>query len=345
MSRRTGRWVAAFLAGAGAASADTNDVAALRAEVRGKGWIAFAARTEAGDLDLFACRPDGTAKRTLTRTPEWNEGLPRFSPDGARLLYRRIPRAETFDNNHHGAQGVLMLARADGSDATPLGGDGELPWASWSPDARRILCLSPKGFSIVDIEGRATVRSFPRKGFFQQPTWSPDGRAILGVANSFGESWSIGRMDIESGEAAAVNKIDCCTPDWFPDSKDAIFSWRPPGQKGYGWTQLWRNSVDGKSPRLVYGEDGRHVYGGHISPDGRYVLFTGNGVEDGDPAHGGAPMGLMRLADAPVIGGGSKGLRALHPGAKGGPVLALPAGWEPCWTFSEAPAGTGKGTP
>jgi hypothetical protein len=29
----------------------------------------------------------------------------------------------------------------------------------------------------------------------------------------------------------------------------------------------------------------------------------------------------------------------LHPGAKRGPVLTLPAGWEPGWTFSERPAG------
>ena len=62
-------------------------------------------------------------------------------------------------------------------------------------------------------------------------------------------------------------------------------------------------------------------------------------------------MGLLRLADAPVIGGESKELRKLHPDAKNGPVLVLPAGWEPCWTFAEifpsagavsaqAPAGT-----
>src|SRR5713101_3965308 len=53
---------------------------------------------------------------------------------------------------------------------------------------------------------------------------------------------------------------------------------------------------------------GAHVYGGHVSPDGRCVLFTGNVEEDGDPQHAGAPMGLMRLSDAPVIGGESKAL-------------------------------------
>jgi len=31
---------------------------------------------------------------------------------------------------------------------------------------------------------------------------------------------------------------------------------------------------DGSEKSLVYGEDGRHIYGGAISPDGVYVLFT-----------------------------------------------------------------------
>ncbi len=55
-------------------------------------------------------------------------------------------------------------------------------------------------------------------------------------------------------------------------------------------------------------------------------------------------MALMRLIDGPIIGGQSTELRALHPGAKSGPVLTLPAGWEPCWTFSESPAGTSANT-
>ena len=110
------------------------------------------------------------------------------------------------------------------------------------------------------------------------------------------------------------------------------------GQKannGYGWTQLWMADAEGKSRQLVYGEDGRHVYGGNVSPDGKYVLFTGNLQEDGDPGNAGAPMGLMRLSDAPIIGGESKELRALHPKVNNGPVLPLPAGWEPCWTLAE----------
>ena len=112
-------------------------------------------------------------------------------------------------------------------------------------------------------------------------------------------------MNAENGDITAVNTVDCCTPDWFPDAHAVIFSWRPPGQKtnrGIGWTQLWRADADGKNRRLIYGEDGRHIYGGHISPDGQYALFTGNPEEDGDPQHAGAPMSLVRLTTPPSSG-------------------------------------------
>ncbi|HEY5913905.1 MAG TPA: hypothetical protein VJA21_25225, partial [Verrucomicrobiae bacterium] len=333
-----------------AASATLADPAViqLRTEVCDKGWIAYGARSSAGDWDLFVCRPDGSNIRPLTRTPEFNEFSPQWSRDSRKLLYRRVPRAEVLDNNRHGEQGELVLANADGGSPVVLGRSGELPWASFSPDGAQIASLSIKGVSFVDVATRQVVRTLPRKGFFQQMTWSPDGKWLVGVANSFGASWSIARMDATTGEAAAVNRVDCCTPDWFPDSQNVIFSWRPPGQKvnnNYGWTELWRATADGSSRLLVYGEEGRHVYGGHVSPDGRYVLFTGNMNEDGDPVNAGGPMGLMRLQDGPIIVGESKELRVRHPRTNSGPVLVLPAGWEPCWTFAEVVGGAATRKP
>ncbi len=190
----------------------------------------------------------------------------------------------------------------------------------------------------IDVATKQVVRKLERKGFFQQLTWSPDGRWLSGVANSFGASWSIARMDADTGAANAVNRVDCCTPDWFPDSKQRDFLVASAGPEGEQGLRL-DPAVDGGCGReiapLVYAEDGRHVYGGHVSPDGKYVLFTGNMQEDGDPDHAGAPMGLMRLSDAPIIGGESQDLRALHPQADDGPVLRLPVGWEPCWTSHE----------
>jgi len=310
----------------------------LADEAGAKGWIVYASRSEKGDWDLFVCRPDGSAVRNITATADYNEFSPQFSRDGRQLLYRRMARNEKIDNNDHGTQGELVIANSDGTEPRVFGPEGDYPWASWSPDGKQIACLSIKGISIVDIASRQAVRTLERKGFFQQMTWSPDGQWLVGVANSFGTGWSIARIELATGSVNAVNRVDCCTPDWFGDSQQIIFSWRPPGQKankGYGWTQLWMADAEGKSRGLIYGEDGRHVYGGHVSPDGRYVLFTGNMNEDGDPENSGAPMGLMRLADAPIIGGESAELRSLHKDVHNGPVLVLPIGWEPCWTFAE----------
>jgi Tol biopolymer transport system component len=314
----------------------------LTEEVRTKGWIAFSARSENGDWDLYLMRPDGSERRNLTQSPEWNEAWPQFSRDGSKLLYRRLKRDETISGNLYGQQGVPVIANSDGTDPHVLGAEGDLPWATWSADGTELATLSIKGISIVDAMTGKVRRTLPRKGMYQQLSWSPDGKWLVGVSNDLATSWSIARMDAATGEINAVNTVDCCTPNWFPDSGNVIFSWRPPGQRenrGVGWTQLWRAKAEGKNPQLVYGEDGRHIYGGHVSPDGKYVLFTGNIEEDGDPAHSGAPMGLMRLGDAPIIGGASPALRVLHAEAKIGPVLNLPTGWAPCWTFSEIPAG------
>lgn len=320
------------------APAAQDPVFALAAEVHEKGWICFGARASEGDWDLFVFRPDGSDLRSVTRTSTYNEFAPQFSRDGRQLLYRRVPRTENIDGNRYGEQGELVIAASDGREPKSIGKAGDFPWATWSPDASQIACLSIKGISLIDVGTRKVVRTLERKGIYQQLTWSADGQWLVGVANSFGTGWSIARLNLASGVASAINRVDCCTPDWFPDAQNVVFSWRPPGQtenQGQGWTQLWRADVEGKTRQLVYGEDGRHVYGGHVSPDGQYALFTGNIEEDGDPHHAGGPMGLMRLSDGPIIGGVSKELRSKHPEAKSGPVLALPAGWEPCWTLAD----------
>ncbi|MHB8971771.1 MAG: hypothetical protein ACYC3X_19205 [Pirellulaceae bacterium] len=225
-----------------AGTPDEHDaVRVLADEVATLGWVVYSARSEQGDWEIQCCRPNGADIRNLTRTPTSNEFSPQVSRDGRRLLYRRLPRSAAIDNNRHGAQGELVLADSDGSHPQTLGAAEAYPWASWSPDGQQIACLSIKGIFFVDVATQKEVRRVPRKGFFQQLTWSPDGQWLSGVANSFGASWSVARMNVTSGEANALHKVDCCTPDWFPDSQQVIFSWRPPGQKsnpGYGWTQL-----------------------------------------------------------------------------------------------------------
>src|SRR5438477_1853529 len=93
-------------------------VARLAEEVRTQGWIVYSARSQAGDWDLFVCRPDGSAERNITRTPEFNEAAPQFSREARKLLYRRLPRREAISGNQYGTQGELVLAQADGTNPT-----------------------------------------------------------------------------------------------------------------------------------------------------------------------------------------------------------------------------------
>lgn len=322
----------------GQAESPDPQVAALAEEIASKGWIAFSARGEGDTWDVFLCRPDGTGLRNLTATREFEEAAPRFSPDGSKLLFRRMEKGEVIDHDKWGFQGRLMVANADGSNAKPLGEDGALPWASWSTDGGRIACLTVKGIEIHNLATLERVRQMPRNGIYQQLFWSPDGRWFCGVANHQGELWTVVRMNATNGEVNPVREYQNCTPDWCPDSNYMILSSRPAGQPandGYGYTQLWLVSGDGAEQRLVYGEDGYHIYGGCVSPDARYVLFTKTRGDGGESEKGGGPIGVMRMADAPNIGGESPDLRKVHPDANTAPVLYIGQGWEPHWTYAE----------
>lgn len=309
-------------------------VATLAREVRNLGWIAFGARTDKGDWDIFVMRPDGSGRRNLTNTPDYNEAAPRWSPDGRKLMYRRLAKGKNIDGNNYGRQGSLVIANFDGSDPQVWGGEGEYPWASWGPDGKQVACLAPKGISMIDLATRKTVRTLDRKGIFQQLNWSPDGAWLAGVAN-VKEVWTIVRMNAASGDLNPVHEYQNCTPHWFPDSRRLIFSYRPAGQEGInngaGWTQLYMADGDGAHAQMVYGEDGVHIYGNMISPDQNYVVFTRSVEEDGDPHHAGSPMAIMRLRDAPSIGGESRVLRKRFPKTKDGARLDLPVGWKPHW--------------
>ena len=333
-----------------AATVDDPRLAQLAKEVHNKGWILYSGRTATGDWDVFVMRPDGSSRRNITNTPDSNEMLAGISQDGKRILYRRTAKISKMSSVLWGTLGELVIANSDGSNPIVFGKDGEFPWPTWSPDGKQIACVTKGGIEIWDVATRSLVRKLDRKGIYQQLVWSPDGKWFTGPANHQGERWTVIRLNAVTGEVNRVSKFTSCTADWFPDSDHLVFSSRPSdqeemdggrlsqavGQKsGYGWTQLWMADAEGKANKLVYGEDGRHVYGGAISPDGKYVLFTRSPIDEMGMNRLGAPMSLMRLRDAPVIAGESRALRKLHPNARTSLLLPLPDGWEPCWTFAQ----------
>lgn len=332
-------WMAQAADSTSAAAKPFRDAAVdkLAKEVATLGWIAFAGKSDQGDYDLYLCRPDGSQLRNITKTPDLNEFCVRFSADGKKLLYRRIPKSEHINHTLHGQFGELVIANSDGSNPVVQGKPEEFPWASWSPDGKQIACLYKREgkIRIFDLETKKMVREMPRYGVFQQLYWSPDGKRLCGCANVAGADWNIIDIELATEKVTQLSRQLNCTPDYFHDSAHVIHSHREPGlADGYGWTMLMQATVDGKRRALVYGEREKHVYWACTSPDDQYVIFSifpkDNGI-DGE-------MAIVRLADTPMVVSSTvsyKELKALYPDAKEGPVLHLtnvPAGFEPHWT-------------
>ncbi len=320
-----------------AASPDAVSPEVLAKELYNKGWIAFSAKTELGDWDLFICRPDGTDRQALTHTPDMNEAGVRFSPDGKSMLYYQMPKSEPLDNNTYGTFD-LVIAHTDGSKPVVLG--NEYKWAAWGPDSRQLACLDDKEIRIIETASRKVVRKVPRHGMVQQLGWSPDGRWFTGTANGLGPYWNIARVNAKTGESIAVSETDRynCTPDWLHDSQQIVYSRGIIPNQG-GFAELWIASLDGKTRRTVYAQEKIHLYGGCISPDGRYMLFTRSEEDLGKVDNSRTSMSIIRMSDAPVIVGDDPVLRKRFPKAKSGPRMDLLWGWEPDWTDQEIDLG------
>lgn len=335
--------VLAWLPIAGFCAQTEEALSALAKESAGKGWIAYSSRGDNGSWDIFLARPDGSRRRNITNTSDYEEAAPLFSWDGQRMLYRRLAKGTKINHDLWGFEGELIVADADGKNAAPVGKDKEFTWACWSPDAKQVSCLSRKGIEIVDLATKQVVKSMPRKGIYQQLYWSKDGKWFTGTANVGGAQWCVVRMNAETGDVDPILTFQSCTPDWFPDSQRVIFSSRPKQttNNGYGWTRLLEADGEGKNLNLIYAEDGAHIYGGTVSPDCNYVIFTKCSNDGGGSEDSGAPLFLMRMADAPIIQGDTPEVRQQYPKTNDGPVLDMKInGWEPCWTFAEI--GEGK---
>ncbi len=307
--------------------------AVLAAEVRGKGWIACSASTGQGDWDLFLIRPDGSQRRAITDTRQYNEAGVRFSPDGKRILYYRMPSTAAVDNNDYGTH-ELAISDADGGHPAVFGRG--FSWASWGPDGTQLACLDKSGIRIVDVASRTLVRQLPRRGIVQQLGWSPDGKWFAGTANGLGPYWNIGRVDAATGAVNAVSETDRynCTPDWMPDSRRIVYARGIIPDEG-GWAELWVAGGDGRQKSMRYAEEGQHIYGACPSPDGKYLLFTRSEKDLGRADRAGTRLAIVRWDDTPMVGGTSEKLRNKYPQARRGPRLDLCPGWEPCWTYHE----------
>lgn len=236
---------------------------------------------------------------------------------------------------------LATSATAEETTITPSGAEDFAP--VWSPDARRIACLTKVGdamrLCLMAVDGSSRATFAQPEGNAVRVAWGPEGRrlALETVAGSGREIWLVqpalrrigagrepafsadGRwLAYATDEAILVVEPDhggqralarggvtagFANPTWTPDSRRVFYTCDG---------SLWQVDVDGRSaPRILLRKD-RYPYRKAVcSPTGDRILVIGDSsVATGEQA--GDPLWLLD----------SNGAAAL---------VRLPAGYSPSW--------------
>jgi Tol biopolymer transport system component len=128
-------------------------------------------------MDLYIMNTDGSQVRRLTTTPGYDGG-PFFSPDGAKIVWRRF--------SENGATAEIWTMNVEGTDQRQLTRLGVMSWAPYyHPSGDYIIfTTSVHGHTnfelyIVDAKGRSNPRRITyTEGFDGLPVFSPDGKKL-----------------------------------------------------------------------------------------------------------------------------------------------------------------------
>ena len=211
--------------------------------------------------------------------PPWTyAGEVAWSPDGSRLAFI-AGRA-----HHVGAyagDGDLFVVRADGTHLRRLTSSASISAPSWSPDASKIVAVRNQGTELVVLRatggGLHVISS--RRGYYQLPAWSPDGRWIAVQSAPAGvldrESLYLINPDGSHFHQIPGGSLSEGYPSWSPDGSRLAY------REG---ERVWIMNADGTNrTQLTH----CHLpcvadFAPAWSPDGRRIAFTRQ--EDGGGA-------------------------------------------------------------
>lgn len=211
-------------------------------------WIAFdgtpPGQRPLSQFDIQVMRRDGTGRRTLVPSPD-RETDPQWSPDGTRLSYVRLAKADEQDFR----KSWIWTMRPDGTGAKRLVLGNN---ARWSPDGKRLVFSAPTAHSdgdlfVINVDGSGLRRLLSTPRLEWPSDWSPNGKKILftrelpggtDVYSLNADGSNVRRLTHARGEDIGGT--------WSPDGKRIVFT-----SQRFRLSHLFVMRADGRGERQL----------------------------------------------------------------------------------------------